>query len=352
MKRFPLPALMASLFGMVAALVLLAASPAATRASVAWTPPAAYINLPAVVRDAALFATATPTPPSPAWLVLVNEYRAMAQLPPVSEDTYLSRGDWLHARYTVKNDLVSHSEDPNNPWYTPEGLLAAQSSNITSHYRSDASDQYAVDSWMQAPFHAVGILDPRLQRVGYGAYHEEDGGIQMAAALDVLRGRVWNAPSSVVFPVKWPSDDTVVPLARHEGEEPDPLTSCPGYQRPSGLPIILQIGTGYNTPNVTASSLMQGNTALDHCIFDETNYYNPEPSRQDSVRRTLQNRNAIILIPRNPLVLGMRYTVSITVNGRTYTWSFKVSDSARRLSYVDFGPGIRPRSALSGWLDG
>jgi hypothetical protein len=32
-----------------------------------------------------------------------------------------------------------------------------------------------------------------------------------------------------------------------------------------------------------------------------------------------------VLIPRQPLTPGLSYTVSITTNGQTYTWSFEVA---------------------------
>jgi hypothetical protein len=181
---------------------------------------------------------------------------------------------------------------------------------------------------MQGPFHAVGIIDARLQQVGFGSYREADGGWQMAAALDVLRG-LGSVPSSVVFPVKWPSDGMTAPLHSYSGGEyPDPLKSC-GYSVPSGLPIILQLGSGSITPNVTAHSLLQGSTPLEHCVFDETNYtHATDPSAQSLGRAVLDARDAIVLIPRQSLSAGSSYTVSITTNGRTYTWTFTVSVTA------------------------
>ena len=59
------------------------------------------------------------------WLEAVNYYRAVAGLPSVTENVTYSDGTWKHARYMVKNDYIGHSEDPANPWYTPEGLQAA-----------------------------------------------------------------------------------------------------------------------------------------------------------------------------------------------------------------------------------
>ena len=115
----------------------------------------------------------------------------------------------LHARYGVKNGVLVHAEDPGNPWYTPEGNAAGTSSNVAGSPNIDAGDDFAIDSWMQAPFHALGILDPRLIEAGYGAYREGVGGpLHMAAALDVLRG-LGSTPRAG-YPIVWPGDGTTI----------------------------------------------------------------------------------------------------------------------------------------------
>jgi len=172
------------------------------------------------------------------------------------------------------------------------------------------------------------MLDPGLQQIGYGSYREADGGWQMGATLDVIRG-LGAIPPVVSFPVEYPGNGTTIGLRSYLGGEwPDPLTACPGYAAPSGLPLILQIGPGNLIPSVTAHSFMQGATALEHCVFDETNYTNPDSSTQNTGRSILNSRDAIVLIPQAPLTPGATYTVSITANGQMYAWSFMVSNTA------------------------
>jgi hypothetical protein len=264
-------------------------------------------------------------PDSDNWLQWVNYYRAAACLPPVTENAAWSAGNYKHAIYIVKNDELQHSEDPNNQWYTPEGLSAAQRSNLAANHNVNASDRWAVDTWMQAPFHALGIIDPQLTVVGYGSYREADGGFEMGAGLDVLSGG--GQTPQTEFPVIWPGSGTTVPILLHWGEYPSPLTSCPGYSGQTGLPVILQIGSGELTPAVSATSFTQGAQPLEHCVFDETNYSNPDAAQQSLGRSILNAHDAIVLIPRIPLSAGTPYTVSISVNGQTYTWSFSVSES-------------------------
>ncbi|OGO66039.1 MAG: hypothetical protein A2Z45_08225 [Chloroflexi bacterium RBG_19FT_COMBO_55_16] len=276
------------------------------------------------------------TPPNPippgeeeGWLAYLNYYRALAALPPVNEMAVWNAGAWYHSRYMGKNDYVGHSEDPENEWYTPEGDSAARSSNLLASSSTSVTDQEAIDLWMQAPFHGVGILDPQLQLVGFGSYREEDGGLQMGAALDVIRG-LGELLLTVGFPVAWPADGMTVPLTSYVGEYPDPLASCEGYSPPTGLPIILQIGPGNLTPEVTAHTFKQNGVPRDHCVFDESTYHNPDVSARDLGRAILDARDAIVLIPRQPLLPGKNYTVSMTVSGQSYTWSFSVSEIANQ----------------------
>ena len=81
---------------------------------------------------------------------------------------------------------------------------------------------------------------------------------------------------------------------------------------------------------MTTHSLTQSGTALDHCVYDANTYTNAaDPAGQELGRLVLQTRNAVVIIPRAPLAPGATYTVSITVNGQTHTWSFAVSTTVR-----------------------
>ncbi len=185
------------------------------------------------------------------------------------------------------------------------------------------SDEFALNSWIVAPFHAVGMLDPHLQRTGFGSYRAAGSLYKMAAVLDVLRGRD-GLPSQTVFPILWPGPGAVAPLRMFWEETPSPFTSCPGYTAPSGLPIIIQLGPGSRTPHVTSHSITRNGVALEHCAFDETTYNNPDAAQQSLGRSILDMRDAIVLIPRAPLDQWTEYSVSVTADGQTYNWSFTV----------------------------
>ena len=260
-----------------------------------------------------------------AWLDRVNFYRATASLPPVVEEPALSMPVSQHARYMVENNVIQHRQNRRHSWSTADGAAAAAASNLAGSLSSNEPDWWAVDVWMQAPFHALGILDPALNRVGFGIYRERNrGGIQTAAGLDVIRGRS-HSPAAVTYPIVWPAHDMSVPIGTHLSESPSPLASCPGYRAPAGLPVIVQIGSGAETPRVTRSWISDGPTLLDHCVFDENTYRNRSRVEQELARSILAARDAIILIPREPLRAGSSYQVHIETGGRSIDWTFRVS---------------------------
>jgi len=289
----------------------------------------AWGYLPAVQRAPPTLTSTVPsptaTPAAGGWLQQVNHFRQGSHLPPVSENESWSQGAWLHSRYMVMEDDVSHSEDPASPWYTVEGDLAGQNGNIAVSSSPLAPDLFAIELWMAGPFHAAAILDPQLEQTGFGSFREETGLWQMGATLDVYRG-LGEVPPGTTFPILFPGAEGTTWVASHRYFEwPDPLPSCPGYTRPTGPPVILQLGAGGGTPAVADHAFLEEDTPLEHCVFDETNYTHPTDGTQQSVgRQVLNSRDAVILLPRHPLVEGTTYTASITADGNTYRWRFTV----------------------------
>ena len=257
------------------------------------------------------------------WLGRVNFYRAMAMLPPVAEDPNLSIGPLQHARYMVHNDVIQHTERPMDAWATLAGAAAAAVSNLAGSRRPEP-DAWAIDNWMQAPFHAVGILDPALHDVGFGIFRASEGDMQTAAALDVVHGRVPEAARSARYPVLWPANGMTVPIGTHTSEWPNPLTSCAGYSAPAGLPIIVQLGSGSLVPYGTKSMVWLGKQRVEHCIFDETSYWNSNSADRELGRSILAARDAIVIVPKYPLKSGATYRVILESSGRTVDWSFRV----------------------------
>jgi uncharacterized protein YkwD len=255
----------------------------------------------------------------PKWIERLNYFRSLASLSPVTDDDALDDADYKHARYLVKNHSLSngdaHSEDPKNPWYTPEGFAAAQSSDLIPpcHGCDRLSQQETIDEWVSVPFHRLIILNPDLRRAGYGEYHEEEDAYVLSLPAYPPKGRLND-------PILFPPDHGNISLATFSHEWPSPWASCPGYAEPRGLPITMLFGGGAAT--VSSHSLKLGNKELEHCVFDSNTYSNPDPVQAEWGKNILKLLGGVVLIPRSPLAKGAKYAVSITANDKKYDWTF------------------------------
>ena len=267
----------------------------------------------------ALAAGCVPGAPPEYWLDVVNEYRAAAQLPPLSEDPGMSVGAQRHAEYIARTGTIEHREDPNSPYYSPEGQLAASQSDIAKENNVNTSDRDFVEKWVTAPFHAVGILDPRLQVTGYGSFRDAGTPIKAAAALNVIGG-MSGSPSPNV--VTFPADGATVRLNSVSREYPNPLKGCPGFDFPAGLPLLIQLPTESET--VVGASFGRGFQPIELCRYDGHTFTNPDPVAQSVGRDALLARNATVLIPR-PVLQPGTYIAYVTTTLRTFSWTFTIS---------------------------
>ena len=177
------------------------------------------------------------------WLEQVNAYRALGNLPPVTEDPALSNADRNLAEYEVRNlSVLSHLNDqPNNPNYT-----AAQSSNIWGSPDPNASDSQAIQDWMGGVFHGIQIIDPRLKRVGFGSYRTTDNTpyFKMVAALNTIQGL--NSSATPQYPIMWPAQAKTFSLTTYREEVPDARSkySYGGYTHLAGNPFFFYWAQG------------------------------------------------------------------------------------------------------------
>lgn len=270
------------------------------------------------------------------WLARINHYRAMVNLPPVSDDPALSAGERNHTRYLIRNygslirkgvdiGAAMHREDSAKPAYTPIGMRAGQQSDIDewSGPQPPPSYAWAIDDWMTGAFHRLNILNPGLRQVAYGQWCE-DG--TCTAALNVIGGA--ERPSfngeALEKPIMFPPPGSTVALGPLWGEWPNPMSPCSGYKAPAGLPISLQVGmmTDAKLGDYSFSRAGKSPAQLAVCGIDDSTYTNSSLLAQQRGRDALHDFGAVVLIPRTPLKKGSTYTVSMTVNGRRYKWSF------------------------------
>ncbi len=320
-----------------------AASPAAAASAASAAEAGAPTSAPASAAD-------------PQWLARLNYYRAMVRLPPVLEDPQLSEADALHARYLVKsyaeairNSTIgaeAHEENPASPWYTEKGMRAAQKSDVS--YWQEArhppgeplaehapppgempwgSPGWSIDGWVGIPFHRFSVISPYLRRSGFGRYCD---GSQCASALDTLSDLDQFPEHPVPFaqPLEFPPSGATIAIRTLDSEWPDPLTACPGYARPAGFPVTLEVGANVGAKLGAYRLTRDGKSSADSpanleaCGFDASSYSNPDATAAQRGRDILRAFGAVVIIPRAPLDKGASYTISMTVNGWEYKWSF------------------------------
>ena len=253
------------------------------------------------------------------WLDTVNRYRAAANVPAVREDPELSRRAKLHSRYVVVNNQLVHAEAPANPAYTAAGDDAGRRGAVQAgpDAVTGASD---IDEWMRAPFHALGLIDPTLQAVGFGTFDDPSAtGFRHASTLYLRRPPHRN---DAARPAIWPGDGTTVTLQTlGEKETPSPYPACTGYEPPTGLPIVANLGRDMT---VNQASITSDGAAVESCVIDAARYVSPDPAEQAEGRAALAHHQ-VIVVPRSPLLVNRTYTVTIETTVGAVSSTFHVA---------------------------
>lgn len=303
--------------------------------------------LPVIAREGLMppVPTATPLPVTPPanlsdWRALLAYYRAAARLPALATgDAAWNDEARRYACQMAQSNQVSRTA-PADAACGAASTAVGLASLLQGNGNPAATDREAIETWLTWPFHALAVLDPELSATAFGSFRATTDNrydpVDMAAVLDVRRGR-GSVPPEVTFPVVWPSHNTTIYLTQYAGGAyPDPRSSCPGYNVPlgsaTGLPLLVQLGTGNLitadtlAPIVRASTLFEDGVAREHCTFTERDYVSVDPEEQASGRASLGERDAIVVVPRSPLLPGRTYRVWISTSiGMDVTWSFRVT---------------------------
>ena len=253
--------------------------------------------------------------PDAQWLDTVNYYRAMAGLGPVVENASWSAGAANHSCYMLYNG-ISHDEIPGYTGYTSSGDLAGNSGNVAVSSAYGTSARSHIELWMTGPFHAIGVLRYNLATVGFGKCDKTTTSPwRSGATLDVIRGLTSQPRPST--PILFPGNGTTTNLSRFVTESPNPLSYCPSGYSGAGLPVIAMMPESVSW--ATASMSGPGG-AMETCTIYGGN-------TSGTARAILNGDNAISVIPKYALSPGV-YTVTVTTQARTVTWSFTVDPMA------------------------
>ena len=290
----------------------------------------------AMASTAAADATPAFIPPDADWLTTVNYFREMAGLGPVVADATLSDGAYKHSCYMLQND-IAHDEVPGKPGYTVEGDNAGNSGNVAVSSVYDTSARSHIELWMTGPFHAIGILRPELQRVGFGKCDSTSTPKwHSGATLDVLSGLGTDQPRSNA--VVWPGPGSTTNLNKFVVETPDPRTFCGWGGESVGLPVIAMMPEDVN--GGVSATITGPNGPLETCAISELN-------TSGTAQAILDWDDAIVAMPRTPLVPGT-YQVTVTSQARSVSWSFTV-DPAAATGVVEPAPTASPSGPSVGF---
>ncbi|MFZ2012445.1 MAG: hypothetical protein WAV00_01315 [Nocardioides sp.] len=275
--------------------------------------------------------TASSVPP---WLQRMNDVRVAAGVAAATENTAWTLGIQHHMTYLERTDpslrtgqyASDHTENRASPYYTADGALEGSRSNLVRHASQTATS--AVDYWLGAPFHAIGMLRSGLAQTAFA----QDS---TYAGMDVISGLGSTSHSS---PILFPGPGSTSYLTRYAGNEsPDPIETCRStksgadYTAPS-LPIIAMLPAA-PTNNLTAtlttpSGTVLSRTGADVCVVDEVTYVSSDQVHGPTGKQILTSDHAVLIIPRTRLVTGT-YAVRISQSKQAdIAWSFVVDPNA------------------------
>jgi hypothetical protein len=261
------------------------------------------------------------------WLGEINLYREAAGLNPVTAQVTWGGALADHLTYIEKTPDIyltgtyvsENTENPSSPYFTAAGAQEGATSDVVVGVGGE-SDVAVIDGWLSEPFHAVGLLRANLGQVGFA---DQDGD----AALDVTSGLSGNG--AVTSPVLFPGSGTTTDLTTYADEAPSALQTCKWSGTSAvGLPLIALLSspptTGLTATLTSTSGVNESSTNGSLCIVDASNFVSTDSLNGPTGLSTLQNNNAVFLIPKVPLAEGS-FTATIDQTGQgDISWTFNV----------------------------
>jgi hypothetical protein len=235
----------------------------------------------------------------------INAYRRAAGLSAVAFDTTLNQGCQTHSEYLARNlgvlfqkKLSFNDEDPDLDGYSVEGKRTAQQSNV---FLKVPEPTFAIDDVMGTFLRRSALLNPQLQRVGFGCAN--DVGRGWHGVLDLAGGR--GGDRTVIYPV---DQQEGIPCASFDrlAAQKDALGFPISVMFPAQVKLLGGKGTLTDADGNTVESLLiTSERPLDGMVL-------PRPG--------------LCLYPRAPLRSRRTYhvTMSAVVNGKQWrqTWQF------------------------------
>ncbi len=251
-------------------------------------------------------------------LARLNGQRVANGIPgAITENVTLSDACRKHDQYMSLNDMLTHTEDPNNPGYTAEGANAGQNAVLTQGTNWDTGNPYEY-----APLHLDQLLAPRLLTVGtadafgYSCTTTFPGWSRPGPAAMTVYTYPGNGasiyPSEVARELPWTPGDLVgLTQPSRTGPTLLILVDAPS-ERPENNPATLSNATVSGPSGPVAVRTVDGNTAL------------PSGSPYPTLAPYISPGGFVI--PVRPLIPGTAYHAHVVVTldhlQKAYDWSF------------------------------
>jgi hypothetical protein len=228
----------------------------------------------------------------------------------LSLDPDLCAGCTLHAEYLVKNpDQVGKYPDEREEYvdkegFTLEGALAGANAHVMA---GDSTPQEVIDGWLATVHRRMTLLDPGLQRIGYGA----------AGGLVLVDAGSLTGPYDKAYSIAWPPPNaTGIPTA-FEPEFPAPVAGVYAAEETLGYPITIQSNMQDAAGRIVEieMKLYEGSKEVPCHVSTPSKPANP----------VVLLRNVFALIPKAPLRAKTEYRVHAVWKGGTTekSWTFK-----------------------------
>ncbi|QDR83123.1 CAP domain-containing protein [Sporomusa termitida] len=232
-----------------------------------------------------------------AGLNVLNQYRTALALPPVTEQSLLTRSAQAHADYLARNRLLGHYEDKSQPGFT--GATVKERAELAGYYQpvgeglstAAVDGGGGVDSLMDAPYHRLAHINPNFTEVGMGFTLRPDCTvINYGAPQGLTDGRI------VVYPYPGQTD---AKIGWKAVETPNPLAAYGQEETYVGYPISLSVhdSATRELQVLSASLATAGGQPVPFFLVDA--------SKESAWKQH------VFLIPRTVLVPGMAYTARI-----------------------------------------
>ena len=229
----------------------------------------------------------------------------------IVEDAALSSGCAKHNAYGLANNVLSHTEDPSRPGYSPEGAQAAKASALYFGRGPWSAERNPFET---APIHLHQLLAPRLDRMGAS----ENQGYGCATTLASRSRPAPPADVTYTYPAGgatgWPTAQLAVEGPYTPGER---VGIAAGTATGPYLYVMFD-GPKLSvtaTATATGASLTGPDGAVPIAVVDN------QTSGLEGLLPT-----GMQVIPQSPLRPNGRYTASVAARvGKqefTKTWSF------------------------------